>query len=89
MAVEMDLQECKVVLSQLERNKEKRQEKIRSAWNMNSKNILKRLMNILYMMWTLTKCMQNLLSGVLTLNNPYNRAIQKILSLILQRKKIT
>ena len=31
MAVEMDLQECKVVLSQPERNKEKRQEKIRSA----------------------------------------------------------
>ena len=31
MAVEMDLQECNIGLSQLERNKEKGQEKIRSV----------------------------------------------------------
>ena len=89
MAVEMDLQECNIGLSQLERNKEKGQEKIRSAWNMNDKNVLKWPLNILYVMSTLTKCMQNLLSRVLTLNNPYNQAIQIILSLIQLRKEIT
>ena len=89
MAVEMDLQECNIGLSQLERNKEKGQEKIRSVWNMNNKNVLKWPLNILYMMSTLTKCMQNLLSRVLTLNNPYNQAIQIILSLIQLRKEIT
>ena len=57
MAVEKDLQECKVGSSQMERNNEKGQERIRFSQNMNDKNVVKWLLNILYMMWTLAKCM--------------------------------
>ena len=67
MTVEKDVQESKVGLSQLEKcKKENGQENIRFVLNMNDNNFAKRLLNILYMMWTLTKCMQNLLSRVLT-----------------------